>query len=105
MSPWLWRVFGATAIIAAAVLAVPVACGGPAEVCDPNSGACSRDEQVGKVGQACFPGDLCDPGLTCVARAIASDAGSLGTDGGQCFCLSDVCTPRVEDAGAEGPGQ
>ena len=76
MNPWLRRVFGASAIVAAGLLAVPAACTGP-----------PRDEQVGQVGQPCFPGDLCDLGLTCIAKAIPSDAGSLGTDGGQCFDL------------------
>ena len=93
MTSWLRRAFGASAIAAAALLAVPAACTGA-----------PTDEAVGKVGQSCFPGDFCDPGLTCVAKAIPSDAGSLGTDGGQCFCLSESCAPRVaaHDGGVGG---
>jgi len=67
------------AVVAAALLVLPIACsGGP------------RNEEVGKLNQRCFPGDpaFCDPGLTCVATAVPSDAQSMGTDGGYCFDLS-----------------
>jgi len=105
MSSWVRRAAGASAVVAAALLAVPVACSAPGDVCDPMTGVCARNEMVGKVGQECFPGDFCDPGLTCLPRAIPSDGASLGTDGGECFCLSELCAPHAEDAGADAPDQ
>jgi hypothetical protein len=94
MTSWFLRTCGASAVFAAGLLTVPAACSGP-----------PTDEEVGKVGQACFPGDYCDPGLTCIARAIPSDAQSLGTDGGQCW---DLAADAASDAGApdaDAPGQ
>jgi hypothetical protein len=65
--------------------------------------ACREDPMqtmVGAVGQACFPGDKCNPGLTCLP--INYDGGF--TDGGQCVCLdASDCFPDVEVEEADAP--
>jgi hypothetical protein len=90
MASWQLRVCGACALVAPWLLLVPVAsCGTEVE------------DEAGKAGQPCFPGDTCNPGLTCVATAIEADGANMGTDGGQCFCLGPECEPKVAAAAAD----
>jgi hypothetical protein len=92
MTSWQQRVCGASVAVAVGFLALALACSG-----EEYGQVGAENEQVGKVGQPCFPGDFCDNGLTCIATAIPSEAASLGTDGGKCFDLAEA----GHDGGAE----
>lgn len=96
LGPWYWgamtswrRWFALSFALAAPLFGVLAACGS------------TPTDQVGKPGQPCFPGDTCDPGLTCIAESISTDGASLGTDGGQCWDLSET---SVEDLAASEAG-
>jgi hypothetical protein len=97
MASW-FRLAGASAVLAGVLLGVLASCGSP-----PYTTA--DEEQVGKVGQPCFPGDTCDPGLTCVAEAIPTDAASLGTDGGQCWDLDEAAAPDAASDASDAPDE
>jgi|SRR5580658_5427279 hypothetical protein len=65
--------------------------------------ACKEEPQegmVGALGEYCFPGNTCNPGLTCLQ--IIFDGGV--SDGGQCFCLdASDCFPDVWAPEADAP--
>ena len=75
------------AMIATPVVALAFACGG--------SEASPEAAEFGKLYQPCFHGDRCDPGLTCLPRAVEADGANLGTDGGQCVCLGGECKSEM----------
>jgi hypothetical protein len=93
--------FGFRSLVGASLIGVTLAV--------PAVEACKEDPQyaqVGEVDQPCFPGNTCNPGLTCLP--IIFDGGI--SDGGQCFCLDgsdcfpDVAAPDTDAPVAENDG-